>query len=227
MRGWAIIALTAPVYSRKYTTVLTPKYWTYQGFITCSLVTRGPRQACSIDITLAGALNLRSAPYSSLTSRSSTKTSPHLQFRSHSTYPNSTSTLPIAETMKSGLPEKDLKAAISSTLRRQHLLGAVPAAQRLLPLTAFAIGDLLLARESGSSNRIENLLCGSDSAQIQLQSPPSTELQRQHTKQVSMTAIIESCRICSRMHRSYVIPYTARAGGKLEMYGNWTAAALA
>lgn len=100
--------------------------------------------------------------------------------------------------MKPAFSEAELKSTISSSLRRQHLLGAVPAAQRFLPLTALAIGDVL-AQRSGN-NVIENLLCGSEGtvgtdSQIKLPEQAKERLRRDMGKR-SMSTVVESCRTC-------------------------------
>jgi hypothetical protein len=60
--------------------------------------------------------------------------------------------------MKSALTASDLKIAVTKSLGRQHLLGAVPAAQRFLPLAAFAVSDVLSQRYD--VNLIEKLMVG-------------------------------------------------------------------
>jgi hypothetical protein len=113
--------------------------------------------------------------------------------------------------MKPALSEKELKASISSSLRRQHLLGAVPGAQRFIPLAAFAIGDVL-ARGS-EKNVIENLLCGSelDQANIPL-FEPTKGVATGASLLDSKSTIPELCRTCcsTQIQRRY--HYNALSG---------------
>ena len=106
--------------------------------------------------------------------------------------------------MKPALSEKDLKAAITSSLRRQHLLGAVPPAQRFLPLAALAIGDVL-AQGSGT-NVIESLLCGSNSTESQI-SLSHLSKEFASNSAIPRSTIVESCRTCWHRydHRQTVV----------------------
>ena len=122
-------------------------------------------------------------------------------------------------TMKTALTEQDLKAAITSTVRRQHLLGAYPGAMVALPITAIAIGDLFA--HSLGKNVIEEFLCGPDHTQIQLQSP-SKELQDPRSPSMGST-LVDSCRLCSRMYPHSVLSHTVRSGSMLELRWSWRA----
>lgn len=115
--------------------------------------------------------------------------------------------------MKSGLSELDLRAAVISTVRRQHLLGAYPGAMAVLPLTAIAVGELF--RQKMGRNVIEDALCGPDHTQIQLRSPFKELLD--HRYAVVGSTLVDSCRTCSRMCPHFGLLHTGRSDGMLEM----------
>ena len=147
-------------------------------------------------------------------------------------YPVLICTISVVESMNSGLTETELKALVSSTLRRQYLLGAVPGAQRLLPVAAFALGDLFAHK--WRSNVIENVLCGPDSAPSQVPTLSQSfecvtrngDTRNTYSKQsleclpVYVTTIVESCHICSRLNHHCVFPHTVRPASVFGMYGN-------
>ena len=89
--------------------------------------------------------------------------------------------------------ETELKAVVASTLRRQHFLGAFPGAQRLLPVAAFAIGDLV-ARSSQSESPVERFLCGSQNDQAELSKPAK---QTPGLARALSKSTIDCCLTCS------------------------------
>lgn len=97
--------------------------------------------------------------------------------------------------------ELELKSKIASALKRQHYLGGVPGAQRLIPLAAFAVGDVL-AHKYKTNNKIEDLLCEPESTIFQLSAPlPETAMQyhaKYYPRPGSVT-IVDACLTCSKI----------------------------
>ncbi len=97
------------------------------------------------------------------------------------------------------ISEQELKSWVSSNLKRQHLIGGLPGAQRFVPIAAFAAGDLLARTLGSNTNEVEHLLCGSDNdGQIQLLSPAAQGLSKQFYPSFGM-GVAGSCLTCSRM----------------------------
>ena len=99
--------------------------------------------------------------------------------------------------MPSSPTSKDLKSAISTALRRQHLLGAIPPAQRFLPVAALAVGDFV-ARKLETENVVEGLIfgtTGSDAGVVAL-AGPAEEVDGLRMEGVGST-IGERCLTCS------------------------------
>lgn len=115
--------------------------------------------------------------------------------------------------MKISITEVDLKAAISSTVRRQNLLAAYPGVMSLLPLTALAIGDAVA--ENMDRNLVEEYLCGPDTNRFQLPGPPKVLVD--HRYPVMGTTIIDSCRTCSRIYPHSVFSPKVHCRGMLDM----------
>ena len=115
--------------------------------------------------------------------------------------------------MRPSLSEQDLRAAIISTVRRQHILGAYPAAMAVAPLTAIAVGELF--KQQLGRNVIEDALCGPNHTQIQLPSPSKELLD--HRYPVVGSILVDSCRTCSRMCPQFGWLHTGQSSGMLDM----------
>ena len=120
------------------------------------------------------------------------------------------------------ISEQKLKSLVASNLKRQHLIGGLPGAQRFLPIAAFAAGDLLARTLGSHTNEVEHLLCGSDNdGQIQLLSPAAQEQSKHFYPSFGM-GVAESCLTCSRTQwYQHGFRYTVRPGDVLPMNSAW------
>lgn len=110
--------------------------------------------------------------------------------------------------MKISISEQDLKAATTSALKRQHVLGGFPGAQKVLALGVLAVGDAVV-RRTGQDNQFEALLGGQDVEQQNafLMQPPvvSTEELKTstttatsiRTKDVAWSTLLDTCLNCN------------------------------
>jgi hypothetical protein len=98
--------------------------------------------------------------------------------------------------------DSSLASSLSSIVRKQNVLGAIPPALRFLPLAAFAAGDLY-ERKYGN-NPLESVLGPTKMVQIESQSASnairsksSDRIPRQGHASLAST-ISASCGVCSR-----------------------------
>lgn len=94
---------------------------------------------------------------------------------------------------------KTLEETVATSLRRQHFLGAVPPAQRVLPAALFVVGDYLARKDQGH-NVVEQHLCGADPVHIRL---PAVTLPPTRCYPGFGTIVAGSCLTCSPVsHRT-------------------------
>ena len=122
--------------------------------------------------------------------------------------------------------EQDLKALVSSTLRRQHLIGSLPGAQRFLPVAAFAAGDLLARKLGVKENLVEDLLCGNEDSRIRIRTPADKPVKlEQLPSYQSGSTIVGRCRTCSRPQQNfqYGTEHIISVKGQIGMVIGWNA----
>jgi hypothetical protein len=102
----------------------------------------------------------------------------------------------LQSVMKPPLTADELKSAVTKSLGRQHLLGAVPASQRFLPLAAFAVSDVLAQRYG--NEMIERLMVGDIGKDAAISLPQVNQLETRSTGEAKST-LPETCLTCSRI----------------------------